>query len=214
MQKRVLLALLLPLLGYVIEVNAIEVQVQGLFKNTAVLTINGKQRMLKAGQRSPEGVLLVSANTKRAVIDINGQRQTVGLSRRITSQFAEADKAQLSIPKNRMNQYITNASINGRRISVLVDTGANFVAMSSRHAAQIGLDYQQGAPQRVVTASGQAKAFRIKLRSVSVGGIEVNNIQASVIEGDYPTQVLLGMTYLEHVKMREQDGTLYLEARY
>ena len=204
-----LLSILIPLTG-----QAVDVQVQGLFKNTAVLNIDGKQRMLKAGQRSPEGVLLVSANTKQAVLEIDGKRLTVGLSRSISSQFTRAEKTELAIPKNSFNQYITTATINGRRIQVLVDTGATSIAMSGRHARQLGLNFQKGKPHRVVTASGQAPAWRVKLRSVNVGGIEVNNIMASVIEGDYPTEVLLGMSYLEHVKMREQDGILYLEAKY
>ena len=38
--------------------ETIEIDVVGLFKNVAMLRINGEQQLLKIGQRSPEGVLL------------------------------------------------------------------------------------------------------------------------------------------------------------
>jgi aspartyl protease family protein len=191
-----------------------QIQAQALFKNTAVLMIDGRQRMLKAGKRSPEGVLLVTANPKLAVIEVNGQRQQLTLSKLITSNFTAVTKTELTIPRTSANQYITSASINGRRVSVLVDTGATSVAMSSLHAQRLGLDYKQGVPSRVITASGEAAAYQLTLNSLNVGGIEVGSVLASVVEGDYPVMILLGMSYLKHVNMREQNGTLLLQAKY
>jgi aspartyl protease family protein len=193
---------------------SLEVHAQGLFKNAAVLSIDGKRRMMKVGKPSPEGVLLIESNTKEAVIEVNGQRQKLTLSRRISGSFVKTEKTEVAIPRNSYNQYITNASINGRRIEVLVDTGATSVAMSSRHAEQLGIDYKQGRKSAVITASGRAKAYTVKLRSVEVGGIAIKGLDASVIEGDFPMTILLGMTYLEHVHMREQNGTLFLQAKY
>ncbi len=215
MKGWVLLAVLFGLFpGFSPQVAALEIQAQGLFKNAAVLNIDGKQRMLKVGQSSPEGILLVEANTKRAVIEVNGQREELTLTRRISSNFTQVNQTEVGIPRNRLNQYVSNASINGRRIKVLVDTGANIVALSSAHARQLGIDYKRGTPSAVTTASGRAKAYRLTLKSIEVGGIRVNSVSASVIEGDYPQMVLLGMSYLQHVNMREQDGTLFLQGKY
>ena len=50
----------------------------------------------------------------------------------------------------------------------------------------------------------------VTLRSVSVGGIRVENVQATVLEGDFPSTILLGMTYLQHVDMEENNGVLSL----
>ena len=47
-----------------------------------------------------------------------------------------------------------------------------------------------------------------------MGGITAHNVQAAVIEGDYPIDVLLGMSYLRHVRMRENAGVLLLERKY
>ena len=209
--KRLLVTLLL---SSTVVIAAPTVQVSGLFKDTAVLTINGQQRMLRAGQRSPEGVLLVSATPKQAVIEIDGHRQEVSLSQHITGQYQTTEKQQVSIPRNNLNQYITFAELNGRRQQVLVDTGANKVAMSSLHARQLGIDYQAGVPSMVRTASGTVPSYRVTLRSVSVGDISASGVEAVVIEGAYPAEILLGMSYLERVDMREQNGTLYLQAKY
>ena len=96
---------------------------------------------------------------------------------------------------------------------MLVDTGATVVALSSQQAQQLGINYLQGRATTVVTASGRANAYQIKLRSVIVGGINAEVVSAVVVEGDYPEMVLLGMSYLNYVDMREQNGVLLLQSK-
>ena len=50
----------------------------------------------------------------------------------------------------------------------------------------------------------------VMLNSVSVGGIRVDNVEATVVESDFPATVLLGMSYVRHVKIEEQNGILSL----
>ncbi len=45
-----------------------KISVKGLFNNKAIVVIDGKQRLLRAGETSPEGVKLISANSKEAVL--------------------------------------------------------------------------------------------------------------------------------------------------
>lgn len=193
---------------------ALDVFAQGLFNGGAILVIDGKRTMLKSGKRSAEGVLLIESNSKKAIVEIGGVRRTLTLSRRISSEYNEPLKTEIAIRRNDANQFITSASINGVRRKVLVDTGANTVAMSSEHARKIGLDYKKGRPGRVGTASGIVNAYSLNLQTVIVGGIQVNTVMAFVIEGSHPETILLGMTYLNHVNMREQDGILYLQKKY
>ncbi|MEE8058341.1 MAG: retropepsin-like aspartic protease [Pseudomonadales bacterium] len=193
---------------------AVDVQVQGLLKGAVILQIDGKQRMLKVGQRSPEGVLLIEADPKQAVVEIDGERQRLTLSRRISSKYNPVSTPKVTIRRNAINQFITTAKINGKRLQVLVDTGANAVAMSSRDATKLQIDYKQGVPSMVRTASGDAPSYRVVLRSVDVGGIQVSRVMAFVIEGDYPQTVLLGMSFLQHVELSEQHGILTLHGKY
>ena len=185
------------------------IEVEALLPDTAVLKIDGQRKTLKVGQ-SFGGVTLIAAYSRTATLEVDGRQMVVGISRRIGATYQEPKEQVVTIARNAMLQYHTTASINGRQVQVLVDTGANVVAISSAQAQALGIDYNAGIPSKVETASGVIPAHIVTLRSVSVGGILVNNVRASVVEGDFPATILLGMTYLQHVKMKEHNGVLSL----
>jgi aspartyl protease family protein len=189
--------------------QAASVTVEALLPNTAVLMINGQRKTLKAGA-SFQGVKLLSADASAAVLEINGERQRLGLNRNITTNYVAPERRQIDIPRNDRMQYITMGLINGRSIQVMVDTGANVVAMNSRQATTLGIDYKAGVPSKLETASSIIDAWMVNLQSVELGGIRVENVRATVAEGDYPSTILLGMSFLQHVEMRERDGVLSL----
>jgi aspartyl protease family protein len=185
------------------------IEVEALFTNAAVLRIDGERKMLKVGQ-SYRGVTLVAAVSSKAALEVDGETLELGISRHIGTRYETSEPQVVSIPRDAMMQYQTTAIVNGRSMPVLVDTGANVVALNSAHALALGVDYNTGAPARVETASGTANAWYVTLRSVSVGGIQVDNVEATVVEGDFPSTILLGMTYLRHVRMEETNGVLSL----
>lgn len=207
-------ALLFSLLFSLSAIADNTIRVEGLFKGSAIITINGKQQLLRVGDISPEGVRLVEADSRQAVIEIDGKRKTLGLSQQISSNYAEVDRSRVAIPKDSRNRYITSARINGKRTQVLVDTGATVVAISSTQAKFLGVDYASAEKGLVVTASGQTTGFRVRLRSVDVSGLVVSGVEAMVIEGDFPQMILLGMSYLENVSMSEDAGIMYLESKF
>ena len=206
---RFLLVIGLSLLPLQVQGQPTRVQVEALSTNSAVLNIDGQRKMLRAGQ-SFAGVTLVAADAKFATLRINGEEKKVGLSQHIGTSYAQPKEMKVTIARDDRNQYMTNALINGRSSLVLIDTGANIVAMSAGNAQALGIDYFGGEPSHVETASGLASAYRLTLRSVSVGGIEVENVLATVVEGNYPVTTLLGMSYLKHVKLQEHNGVLTL----
>jgi aspartyl protease family protein len=185
------------------------VELEALLGDTAVLMINGQRKTLRVGQ-SFAGVMLVAAQPTKATIEFEGRTESVGLSQHVGTKFAQTQEQRVTIPRNAMMQYQTNATINGRTALVTVDTGANVVAISSQQAKAMSIDYSAGDPAQVETASGVNSAYGITLQTVSVGGIQVENVPAMVVEGAYPATILLGMTYLRHVKMQEQNGVLSL----
>jgi aspartyl protease family protein len=136
------------------------------------------------------------------------------MSQRVGTNFEKTQEQVVTIPRNAMMQYQTNATINGRSVLVMVDTGANMVAISSEQAKAMNIDYAAGSQAQVETASGLTGAHAITLRSVSVGGIQVDNVPAMVVEGAYPGTILLGMTYLRHVKLQEHNGILSLSSSH
>ncbi len=193
-----------------VPAHASDVIVEALLPNAAVLKINGNRHTLRAGQ-SVGDVKLVSADAKAAVVEVSGQRQTLGISQRITGNFQVPEKREVTITKDALKQYRTVATINGRRVAVLVDTGANTVALNASQAAALGIDYESGIPTSVETASGKVAAWVVSLDSVDVGGIRVDRVQAAVTDSEYPSTILLGMTYLEHVDIAESNGILSLK---
>jgi aspartyl protease family protein len=96
-----------------------------------------------------------------------------------------------------------------------VDTGASVVAMSSRHAQTLGLDCASvGQPGVVQTAQGTVSSCFLNLSQVTVGGITAHNVQAAVIDGNYPEDILLGMSFLRQVAMENRAGVLTLTAKF
>ena len=203
----------LALLLSALPTYATDIEVQALFTNAAMMKIDGQSKMLKVGQ-SFGGVTLLESTSQSAVIEMNGEKQQVTVSQRISGNFQQPTSLEVVIPRDAMMQYISQAEINGRRVQVMVDTGANIVALNSRQAESLGVDFRSGAPTKVATASGVVDAWVVMLDSVDVGGIRVDRVEASVIEGGYPATILLGMTYLRHVEMKEKNGILHLSRDY
>lgn len=208
--------LLLGCLLWSLSALAVEkVRVMALFADKAMLQIDGKQRLLRAGQKSPEGVLLVSADANAAVIEFNGRRERYALGSQIGGHFAEREMAEVKIWADHRGSYNTVGSINGRMVDMLVDTGATSVAMSEREARRLGIPYRvHGEKTGVRTASGLARAYAITLDQVQVGELSLRQVEAVVVEGNSPEQVLLGMSFLSRVKMEHRGSLMVLQSKF
>ncbi len=189
------------------------IEVEALFTDAAVLEIDGERKMLRVGQ-SFRGVTLIAAYSQTATVEADGQQMVLGLSRRIGANYQEPTEKVVTIKRDAALQYRTMATINGRRVDVLVDTGANVVAMNASHAQSLGVKLDAGQAAQVETAAGVVPARVVLLDSVDVGGIRVDNVAATVVEGAYPGTILLGMTYLQHVEMKENNGVLSLVRKW
>ena len=211
MKNWMLLALLL-FAGVVVAQP--DVQVNGLFKGRAMMTINGVPRLMKEGDISPEGVKLMSADSKQAVVEIAGKKHNLRLTQRISSSFSEAQATEVKIPPDPTGHYWVGGSINGRRVQFMVDTGATVIAMSSKDADRMGIQYLGGEPGYTSTAGGVVKAFYIDLPKVTVGSITVLFVKAAVLEGDFPQQILLGNSFLNRVEMEKNQGVLVLKKNH
>jgi aspartyl protease family protein len=193
---------------------AFDIEAKMLAKGSAVLIIDGKQTMLREGARSKEGVLLVSADGKQAVIEVEGKKQKLTLSRRISTQFAQTARAEVTIPSGQGGHFFTMGLINGMPVQFLVDTGATSIAMNAQEAQRLGLDYRAGASIMMNTANGQAQGFVVVLPKVSVGNIELHQVDAIVSAGDSPTIILLGNSYLGRLDMSVNSGLLTLKEKF
>ena len=92
----------------------------------------------------------------------------------------------------------------------IVDTGASHVVISADRARKLGLRYDRRKPIKVVTASRTETAYQVTIASVSVGGIFNNEVKALVTRGKFPSTVLLGMSFLGSLQMRQEGSRLVL----
>lgn len=191
------------------------VQVVGLFPGAAVLVVDGQRKLVREGQTGPGGVQVVSVDRNGARLRVAGVERQYPLGREYGSGFAAPTRQQVSVAQGAGGHYWVSGSVNGQSTQFLVDTGATSVAMNEAHARRLGLDYRvSGSPLTVSTASGTARAWKVHLNSVKVGAIEVLGVEAVVVEGGSPTEMLLGMSFLRRVSWREDQGMLRLEAKF
>jgi aspartyl protease family protein len=194
------------------------VEAVALFKDRAVVrTIEG-QTMLKVGETSEHGVTLLAATPHAAKVRYRDEDYELVLSARVTSRFRQVQEQTVRINQDVHGQYRVRGAINGHYVSFLVDTGASIVAMSERQARSMGLSYdtdaKQSIPGTVQTAQGIVAAYFVQLDAVTIGGITRHGVQASIIQGDYPVDVLLGMSFLSKIRYQDNNGVMVLSATY
>ena len=137
-----------------------EIVVEALLPGLAVMQIDGSRVTLREGE-SQGGVLLISADAQSALIEIGGRQQQLRVSQRISGQFSEPQERSISIPRNDQMQYLTNAEINSVRLAMIVDTGANIIALNTRDALAVGIASDEGVAASVQTAGAIVPARRL-----------------------------------------------------
>jgi aspartyl protease family protein len=197
----------------------IDFKVIALFKNAAMIEHAGKQKMLRNGQVYKGQVKLISADSHGALFLIDGKEVSLGLHQskmgNIYSDGVPLEKKSVRIPRDSSGMYRTVGFINGIKVHFLVDTGASQVAMNETTALRVGLQYRlKGQRARVTTASGQSAAWAMKLGKVNVGGVELKQVDALVIQGVGPNEVLLGMSFLRQLKMQDDGDLLMLTKKF
>ena len=190
-----------------------KITVSGLFKDRAVVTIDGTPRILTIGKPSPEGVKLISANSREAVLEIDGEQKTYGLGMEISSTFTGPPPGEtVTIAPDDGGMYLVNGSINGFQVDFVVDTGATLISMNKHQAKRIGLAYKmQGVESVSETAAGYARIYLIKLNEVTVGNITVHDVEAAVHDDEFPTVILLGNSFLGRVNMVREGMLLQIK---
>jgi len=189
------------------------VRVIALFTGKALLQVGDQQKIVNQGETF-EGVLLESASGRGAVVVIDGNRQKLGVNQSIAGNFKKPDRTRMKIFPDSLGMYYVDGKINGVATRFLVDTGATLVTMSGKHASLLKIDYRKGKSSSAQTAASIVPVWQIKLDSVSIGGIELKNVEATVIAGEQPPEVLLGNSFLRRTRIQQAGSVLEIEKRY
>jgi aspartyl protease family protein len=114
----------------------------------------------------------------------------------VTAPKQVAPASSEAIAKSADGHFWAVGRVNGGSVRFLVDTGATAVALTPADAARLGLKPEDlHYATKVVTAGGSTRAASVRIASMTVGGVTLDNVDALVIEEGLDTS-LLGMSYL------------------
>jgi aspartyl protease family protein len=212
---RVILAGLALFLAHALAAAA-DINVIALTAGKAVVTINnGKPLMMAAGQVSPEGVRLIGATTESATFDVEGRRQTLTMGQSISIGGGPVSAQRATLIADTGGHFVTIVTVNGISMKFMVDTGASLVTLSSGDAKRAGINYLSGQKAVLQTANGTTAAFRVKLDTVRLGDITLNDVDGVVVEGTVMGELgLLGLSFLNRLNMRREGLTMTLTKRF
>lgn len=202
------------------QIQAADISVTALFGGKAQISVDGgKPRMLSAGQTSPEGVKLISADSSAAVIEFQGKRLSLALGSGsriggVDLSAGSSSGSSVTLTADTQGHYVTMGQVNGGTVQFLVDTGATSIALPSADARRLGINYLNGQRGFTQTANGRAAAYRVTLDTVKVGDITLHAVEAVVLEGDGLKIALLGMSFLNRTEMKRDGQALTLIRRY
>jgi len=207
------LAAVLPLAA-----QAQSVALTGVLGSKALLVVNGSPPKALAANETHQGVRLLQISGDTAVVDVQGQRQTLRLGEAPVSVGSRGGAGggsrsnRVVLIADSRGHFIDRGLINGKSMQYMVDTGASTIAIGRPDAERMGLPFQQGTPVLMRTANGTAQGWHIKLDSVRVGEVDLYDVDAIVAPQSMP-YVLLGNNLLSQFQMTRKGSEMVLERR-
>lgn len=168
--------------------------------------------MMSIGQGTEDGIKLINVGADSATFEIDGKRQVLRLGQYVGStQSASEEKVVLKVAEG--GHFFADAKVNGGSIKFMVDSGATMIEISATDARRLGIDYLSAPTGRANTADGSRIVWKVKLDTVSIGGIALNNVDVTVLDGGL-TMPLLGNSFLSRTSMQHDGDTLIMTKRF
>jgi aspartyl protease family protein len=192
---------------------AADVSLIGTFESkAAILSIDaGGPKTIKVGQAFG-GVTVVSVEKDSATVEIDGKRRTLVRGQSYSSSGGSGPQS-VTLAAGAGGHVLAEGMVNGGAVRFVVDTGASLVALPGSEATRLGIDFRKGEAGTIQTAAGPTPAYRVKLNTVRIGSIELNNVDGVVIENGLPV-ALLGMSFLNRVELKQDSGRMTMIRRY
>jgi aspartyl protease family protein len=118
----------------------------------------------------------------------------------------------IALSRGNGGHFWADARVDGRRLEMVVDTGATQIALRATDAARLGIhpaarDYVV----KVATVNGITRAALVQLRAIELGNIVVRDVPALVHPDESLGVNLLGMSFLSRLRWTHEHGKLVLE---
>lgn len=163
------------------------------------------------------GIVAVSALTLPGLA-------TTYLERSVTEEAGNTDKTQpvstakyavgkgVKLPADAKGHFFGTFTINGRRETGLVDTGASMIAINMSAARRLGISPNSLKFNAAVsTANGVVKGAHVELDRVEIGTIGVRRVDALVLPDAALSGTLIGMSFMNKLSSyRVEGGALHM----
>jgi aspartyl protease family protein len=110
--------------------------------------------------------------------------------------------------RRRLDGHFTaNVEVNGKTMSMIVDTGASTIVLRPEDAAKAGIDVSRLTYKvPVLTANGRTVAARVYVDKIAIGPLDRQRVEALIAQPGAMTQSLLGMSFLSRLRSYEFSG--------
>ncbi len=186
----------------------------------AVVSVAGGAPKIVQSGAVVEGTKIIAIEANSITVEAAGKKFRIELGAGpLRLQSANAGNTSASgtgrvvLTADSRGHYITTGFINNKPQQFLVDTGASIVAISKADAHKLGLNLANGRTVQANIANGQAFGTAIRVDSLRIGEITLNNVETWVLD-DLAGPALLGMTFLSRTAMQQEGGSLTLVKRY
>jgi len=105
--------------------------------------------------------------------------------------------------------FIARTRANGVALTMLIDTGASTVVLKPADAQRLGIETDKlRYTVPVQTANGTTYAAHVRLRTLALGPISLNDVEALVARPNALKENLLGMSFLGRLRSYEFTGDM------
>jgi aspartyl protease family protein len=108
--------------------------------------------------------------------------------------------SRVTVSADLQGHFVVHPALDGRRVRMLVDTGASLIALSHEDAQLAGVRVAAGDyTRRIQTANGIVEAAPVRIAEVRIGDIAVRGVEALVLPPGKLATSLLGMSFLKRL---------------
>ncbi|KAB2846723.1 MAG: TIGR02281 family clan AA aspartic protease [Hyphomicrobiaceae bacterium] len=156
--------------------------------------------------------LIALGYLKQTAQSVSEVKEARASSTEIAEQVSDAKPAvsrgqTIELKADARGHFLATAHISGRPVRVLVDTGATTLALKWEDAMAAGLHVRESDfTIPVNTANGLTHVAPLTIDRVSLGDIEVRNVQAAVTRPGALHITLLGMSFLKKLERVDFRG--------
>jgi aspartyl protease family protein len=125
----------------------------------------------------------------------------------MTVEQSSGGLTEVRIRRRLDGHFTAKVRVNGKPVSMIVDTGATSIVLTPEDAEKAGIDTKALTYRvPVLTANGRAMAARIHLEKVAIGPLDRKDVEALIAQPGALTQSLLGMSFLSRLRSYEFSG--------